>query len=474
MRTFHRRRFLQLLGIGGPAALLLPSLMAQRARAGGATFPTRVVFFITPHGTVWRNWKMDRPDLPTDRVVEVPLASSADLGTILAPLDGHRDRLLVVEGLARAGYYQDYRQYASGGGDVNGHSLGRAHALTSSPSINGPGLLARGGGESIDQYLGRSIRGESAWSSRVWGFSAAEAYSYVAAGEPATRVESVVDAYHDVTTTYAPPSTGGTTREERILASRGTAVGLARSEYARIAPLLSGDDRRKLERHRDLLTDLQRTLGGATTLACDPSFAASSDREADFRRLTALVLSCDLTRVVTYTARLPNVTDIGGTADADLHERYAHTSGIGEPGYDPMGETVMTEMNRRYARDFSALLDELASVPEGEGTLLDHTTVVWTSELATGTHPHHDLPIVLAGGANGFFRTGRRVRYPQNLTVPFSWSAPYGIGPAHTRLYVTLLRAVGLPDETFGSYTSVTGSDGTPHPLSGTLTELHV
>ena len=79
----HRRRFIQALGIGGAATAFMPSLIANRARAGGPTFPSRVVFFVTPHGTVWRNWKMARPDLPTDRFTTAALTSEADLGPIL-------------------------------------------------------------------------------------------------------------------------------------------------------------------------------------------------------------------------------------------------------------------------------------------------------------------------------------------------------------------------------------------------------
>ncbi len=486
----QRRRFLQALGIGGAATAFMPSLLTSRASAGGMTFPTRVVFFVTPHGTVWRNWKTARTDLPTDRFASADLTSAADLGPILEPLDRHRSKVLIVEGVARATFYEDYRVNVAGGGDVNGHSLGRAHALCASPSVNGGGSTARGGGETIDQYLGRSIRGDAAWSSRVWGFNGNEPYSYVARGEPATRVEDPSSAFHDITATYVPPAGGSTppppaapSRDAQIHAARASAAALAQTEFARLAPRLSGDDRLKLERHRDLLADLERSFGGggstgsgsgsgSSVVTCDPAFSRSSDAESDFRRLTALVLSCDLTRVVTYTAVLPNVTDIGGAPGSDLHERYAHTSIAGEGGYTPEGETVMTTLNRRYAENFAALLDELDSVPEGDGTLLDHTTVVWTSECATGSHQGHDLPIVLAGGANGYFHTGRRVRYPQNLTVPFTWDRPYPIGPSHTRLFVSLMQAAGLPDTTFGTTTSVTGVDGTVHPLSGPLTEL--
>jgi hypothetical protein len=490
----HRRRFLQALGIGGAATAFMPSLFTSHARAGGATFPTRVVFFVTPHGTVWRNWKTGRTDLPTDRFASAPLTGEADLGPILAPLDRHRSKVLVVEGVARATFYEDYRINVARGGDVNGHSLGRAHALTCSPSVNGGGSTARGGGESIDQYLGRSIRGEAAWASRVWGFNGAEPYSFVARGEPATRTEDPARVYADILSAYTPPTGSPSptpapepmaTREQRMQAARGSAAALARAELERIAPRLSGDDRLKLERHRDLLADLERSYGGIVpgggstdggsgpaVLTCDPTYTSAGEAERDFRRLTTLALSCDLTRVVTYTARLPGVTEIGGAPGSDLHERYAHKSIAGEGGFTAEGETVMTTLNNRYAEQFASLLDELDSIPEGDGTLLDHTAVVWTSECATGSHQGHDLPIVIAGGANGSFVTGRRVRYPQNLTVPFTWDRPYPIGPSHTRLFVSLLQAAGLPDVHFGDTTSVTGTDGTVHPLDGPLSEL--
>jgi hypothetical protein len=492
----QRRRFLQALGIGGAATAFMPSLFTSHARAGGPVpYPTRVVFFVTPHGTVWRNWKTSRTDLPTDRFASMPLTSAADLGPILAPLDRHRSKVMVVEGLARSTFYEDYRINVARGGDVNGHSLGRAHALGASPSVNGGGSTARGGGETIDQYLGRSIRGDAAWGNRVWGFNGNEPYSYVARGEPATRVDDPARVFADILATYSPPAPvvpetpdapPAPSRESLLRAGRGSAAALAREHFARIAPRLSGDDRLKLERHRDLLADLERTYGGGVStgspttpttggepiISCDPTYGGASDPEAGFRRLAALALSCDLTRVITYTAILPNVSEIGGAAGSDLHERYAHTSIFGESGFSSEGESVMTTLNQRYAEHFASLLDELDSVPEGDGTLLDHTTVVWTTECATGSHQGHDMPIVLAGSGNGHFQMGRRVRYPQNLTVPHTWDRPYPIGPSHTRLFVSLMQAAGLPDESFGAMTSVTGVDGTVHPLTGPLAEL--
>ena len=74
------------------------------------------------------------------------------------------------------------------------------------------------------------------------------------------------------------------------------------------------------------------------------------------------------------------------------------------------------------------MLDE---VPEGSGTLLDNTVVVWTSELSSGNnHSMRNMPYVIAGGAS-YFDTGRYVRFG---------------GDDHSRLLVSLCHAMGLTD----------------------------
>ena len=75
---------------------------------------------------------------------------------------------------------------------------------------------------------------------------------------------------------------------------------------------------------------------------------------------------------------------------------------------------------------------------------------------------------VIAGGAD-VFDGGRYVRYPRTFANPISGFAR--VGPAHNRLHVTLLQAMGQPDASFGM-TSASGADGTTIPMTGALTEL--
>ena len=64
------------------------------------------------------------------------------------------------------------------------------------------------------------------------------------------------------------------------------------------------------------------------------------------------------------------------------------------------------------------LLEKLKSIPEGDGTLLDHCMIVYGSGISDGNaHSHDDLPILLAGKANGTIKTGRHIRLPKETPL---------------------------------------------------------
>jgi hypothetical protein len=137
--------------------------------------------------------------------------------------------------------------------------------------------------------------------------------------------------------------------------------------------------------------------------------------------------------------------------------------------FSPLAAQAMTDLDAWHAGHVAFLLQQLNSVPEGSGTLLDHTVVVWVTELATPTHQHLDVCTLLAGSCNGFFNTGRYVRYPRMLSNPLPNMAL--TGPPHNRLQVSLLQAMGQSDTSFGM-TSAVVDDGTTISFTGPLTEL--
>ncbi len=469
----NRRQLLQALGLGA-----LTTALPRRARAEA---PSRVVFFVQPHGHVPRSWMMP-VEGPTDRVAARSLVGlpASQLSEVLRPLHAFRDRLLVVEGLAHTSVSSDLARVAREGGDDNNHALAVAGLLTAAYSLQRPNVPCTGGARSIDQELAKRIGANTPFASRVYGADyvpnqTVAPFSFVGAGQPTPVVYDPATALADLLGFAVPTSSSGLqTRQDKLRALRGSVLDSVAQEYELLAPKLPSSQRAKLDAHRELVRDLERTLALDVPAQCNLELGGTPDRVTSFMKIIRMALACDLTRVITYVAPVPLCPEFGYPADATVHVSYAHGSVAGSTScgqtYSPEAERAMTDLSVWYARHFVELLDELDGVPEGSGTLLDHTTVIWLTELATPTHLHHDACTLVAGGTNGFFDMGRYVRYPRLMAGPHK-SSPR-VGPAQSQLFVSLLQAQGQSDATFGLET-VTASDGTTLDLRGPLSALH-
>ncbi|MDF3065384.1 MAG: hypothetical protein K0R38_985, partial [Polyangiaceae bacterium] len=101
-----------------------------------------------------------------------------------------------------------------------------------------------------------------------------------------------------------------------------------------------------------------------------------------------------------------------------------------------------------YTQMFAKFLAKLDSVPEGSGTMLDNSLVVWGSELGKGnSHSFERMPFVVAGGSGGNLETGRYLQYDKI---------------EHNRLLVSVARLMGVAEQDkFG------GTDAGSGGLSG-------
>ena len=480
---FERRRFLKALGLGALTTMTPFDLAASSKTkpAGGATLagtsaPTRVVFFVTPHGHTPLGLNMPVSG-PTDAFAErslLPLAP-ADFSPILQPLHAFRDRLLVVEGLSHTSALEDIADVMKSSGDLNNHSVGVANVLTGTRAMQISGSPCTGGARSIDQELALRTIGPGRFGSRVYGFDyvpnqTVAPFSFLGPGQATPVVADPATAFADLTG-QSSPSANPASREARIAAMRSSVLDSVAREYELLAPRLDADGRRRLDDHRDLVRQLETTIGPTAPPTCDATFSQSGTATDQLLQLVRLGLACDLTRVATFIAQVPQTSEIGYPASDTVHG-YAHQSIEGATScgttYSPLAAQAMIDVGIWYAKYFASLLASLDSVAEGDGTLLDHTIVVWVTELGTPTHLHHDNFTLIAGGKK-VFQSGRYVRYPRTFTNPIPNFAR--VGPAHNRLHVTLLQAMGQPDTSFGM-TSATGSDGTTIPMTGALTEL--
>lgn len=473
----NRRQLLKALGLGALSSLVWRDPLAF---ADSGSSPSRIVFFVQPHGHVPTNWNMPIPGAPNDQFAERPLASLApgDFSEVLRPLHPFRNKLLAVEGLSHTSVLADIAEVTRSGGDLNNHQIAVAGLLTAGRALQRPGVPCSGGSRSLDQELAVRTAAPGRFGSRVYGSdyvpnASVSPFSFLGPGQGAPIVGDPVAAFGDLLGYVPATGGGGQTREDLLRAMRPSVLDSAAREYELLAPRLGTDGRQRLEEHRNLIRELELSLQVPTSTTCAPKFDSTGHTVTQFMRLIKLAFACDLTRVATFVAPVPQCPEFGYPADATVHG-YAHQSILGNTScgqmYSPLAERAMTDLAIWYAGHLAVLLQELDSVVEGSGTLLDHTVVVWITELATPTHQHHDACTLLAGGCNDFFKTGRYVRYPRNLQNPLK-NFPV-TGPAQNRLYVSLMQAMGQPDTTFGM-TDATGADGTPLSLQGPLTELH-
>jgi hypothetical protein len=477
---FNRRTMLKALGLSALAGV--GAHTAPVARADVPMVPKRIVFFVTPHGHVPKGWNLPFPGgVPTD-YAERSLAglASTDFPTVLQPLHSFRDRLLVIEGLAHTSVLQDIAEVTRSGGDPNNHNVAVAQLLTSARALQRSGAPCTGGARSIDQELALRTQAPGRFGSRVYAYdyvpnAVVAPFSFLGSGQPSPVVSDPATAYADLMSYYVPPVSAGEppTRESTIAALRGSVLDTARREYELLSPRLDADGRKKLEAHRDLIAQLQASIGAGPSATCDPTFDRTGHSVTQFMRLIKMAFACDLTRVVTFAAPVPECPEFGYPASATVHG-YAHQSIEGATScgttFEPIAERAMLDLGTWYAQHFATLLRELDSVVEGNGTLLDHTLVVWMSELATPTHTHHDTFTLVAGGS--FFKTGRYVRYPRTLANPIGAFAAQRLGPAQSRFLVSLMQGMGQTDTSFGM-TEARGHDGSVLSLQGPLTELH-
>ena len=153
--------------------------------------------------------------------------------------------------------------------------------------------------------------------------------------------------------------------------------------------------------------------------------------------LMVVAFQGDVTRVSTFL--LANEGSNRSYAQVGVPEGH---HGISHHGGDEGAQEKIAKIDRYHVTLLAAFLERLASVPEGDGTLLDHTMVVFGSGIGDGNrHNHDELPILLAGGGGGTVRGGRHLRLPHGTPL--------------ANLYLALAARMGVELPSFGDSTGV-------------------
>jgi hypothetical protein len=130
--------------------------------------------------------------------------------------------------------------------------------------------------------------------------------------------------------------------------------------------------------------------------------------------LMALAFQADITRVGT----LLFARDLTGRTYPESESPTSGFHGVSHHGENPKIIAQLSKINQYHVKMLAHLIDKLAKTNDGDGTLLDHSLVLYGSNMGNSNqHVHYDVPHVLVGGLNGRLKGGRHIAYPTR-TIP--------------------------------------------------------
>lgn len=411
--AFHpsRRGFLRAAGVA-VALPILDRFLPRRASAQEAESPRRLVFICTTLGLHGPNF--------------FPAEAGADYQPppYLEILSDHRQDFTVFSGLSHPDQ-----------AGADGHSSERTW-LTSAPH---PGLGGFRNTVSVDQLAAEKLGYVTRFPSLVLGTSNGS-QSYTRSGVMIHALSRPSQVYSDLFLAGSPQEIE---REQRKLAEGRSVLDAVSLEAARLAKASSREDRARLEEYFESVREMERRLKAAEDWIERPKPRVDAQPPQDIANeadligrmelmfeLIPLALATDSTRTIAMTVQGRNdVPPVEGVS-IDHHNLSHH-------GQDDTKITQLELIERAELNAFQKLLAALAAKQEAGRRLLDHTAVLFGSNLGNAnSHDWRNLPILLAGGG---FRHGRHLVHDKDDNRPLC------------DLFVSLLQFQRHEVERFGS-----------------------
>ena len=236
---------------------------------------------------------------------------------------------------------------------------------------------------------------------------------------------------------------GDTGAERRAaLKARASLLDSVMEEFTALNNRLGPADRARLAQYLDAVREVERRIQRAEADARDNRLpdldrpkgvpASYADHARLMFDLQVLAFQGDVTRVVTFQlARETSNRSYPEIGVSDPHHPLSHH------GNDPAKVEKMAKINRFHVSLFAEFVAKLQATKEGDGTLLDHSLLLYGSGMGNpNVHDHDDLPILVAGGAAGRMRGGRHIRFAKPTPL--------------ANLHLTLLDKVGVRLDSFG------------------------
>lgn len=429
MTPFSRRRFLRDVGLPAAAAPFLFGLPS----VSGATLdpkPRRLIIVFSANGIVPDALWPDQPG-PIDK-----------FKSILEPLEPLRNRVSTLRGV---------NNKVRGLGD--GHMRGMSCLLTGNELF--PGNIVGGGGStpagwaksiSIDQHIKNLLQADGETRTRFGSLefgvavpNRSDTWTRMCYAGPNQPVAPVSDPRRMVDKLY------GETKDKQSLLS---IVDGVKDDLKRVSDQLSPEDRVMLERHMQLVADMQSKLELADANdsrhhpvpEVDPQIELVNDNTPQVSRIQLDLVVNSLANNMARVATIQYMRSVSQARMKWLDIEEGHHSLSHEPDKNNDAQKKLIKINRWFAGELCYLAQQLAKTPEPGGvggSMLDNTLIVWTNELGKGNnHTHNDIPFVLIGGENLGIKQGRAIDYKPKVN--------------HNRLLMALAKAMGHELDSFG------------------------
>jgi hypothetical protein len=414
-KHISRRTLLKGTGVALGLPLLDAMLPAATALAQTAAVPPRRFFAgFVPHGAAPGHW-----------VPEKPGALPAELPFVWQPLEPYRDRLTILTGLHSTSSEPPP-------GETGADHWVAAAFLSAEKPKKTAGADVRAG-HTIDQIIAQMIGRETLLPSVEMSVE-----------DPGSGSSNCGEGYSCVytnTISWASPTTplpmelnpqvvfermfgSGSTPEERS-ARRERNQSILDSINGKISSLrreISVPDRSRLDSFTENVREIERRLviaANATTTAPEdfavpPGIPQSFDEHIKLMfDLLALAYQADITRVGT----LLFARDLTGRRYPECEAPNQGFHGVSHHGEDPALIKELAKINQYHVKMLAYLAEKLANTEDGDGTLLDHSLLLYGSNMGNpNQHLHYDVPHVILGGNNGRMQGGRHIAYPTKTT----------------------------------------------------------
>jgi hypothetical protein len=232
---------------------------------------------------------------------------------------------------------------------------------------------------------------------------------------------------------------GGSAKDRRAeLRKNRSILDWVTEDMARLQRRLGAGDRTRVDQYIDSVREVERRIqkaeqqtGESTLPDLDRPASVPAEWEDHVKLmfdLQVLALQADITRVITFQmARETSTRTYPQIGVPEPHHPTSHHNN------DPEKLAKLAKINGYHVSLFAYLVGKLKATPDGNGTLLDHSTYIIGSGLGNPTiHNHTNLPLVVAGGHNG----GRHIKYAEPTPL--------------ANLHLTLLEKAGIHHDSFG------------------------